>query len=226
MHDFTSIRNHPERHLGTASGALTRGYSLERPMTARERKVVAVLSANPTNTLTIHSEDKSRREMTRSFQCIRKRFYRARKRPLIYVATVARANGGAGYHIHALLWSYVHAPMLGGWCKELGLGWPMLRQLDCAFPGDLNYWAQGAYVLTQHDVAFGYRQDDRHERVPKFEHDLLHPQNRTLATHSPELLSALDMAKDPAVPDDALCSRLPRFSNSYRAADRPQRRVA
>jgi hypothetical protein len=199
MHGFATLLNHPEWTLPLTATALTRGYPLSRQMTRCERRLVAVVIAKPTNTLTIHSKDKSREEMARDFRCIVKRYERARGRPLIYVATVARAESGNGYHAHALLWQYVHAPCLAGWCKDLGLGWPKLERLAWEILGDPNDWAQVAYVLTQHDEAFGYTQRDRHEPIPKYARRLLYPQKRTLAKHCPDLLSALEMAKDPAV---------------------------
>lgn len=212
------MSNHPEWHLPTAAWALTDGYPLARPMTHHERLVVAVVSAKPTNTLTIPSKEKTRKQMTRDFRCLVKRINRTRGRPLIYVATVARAEGGTGYHIHGLLWEYVHAPTLIGHCKDLGLGKPKLRHIVPAFPGDVNYWAQVSYFLTQHDEAFGYSQQHRHEPVPKSGRKLLSPQGRTLAKQCPDLLSALKMAKDPAVSDETLCSRLPRFSKTVKGA--------
>lgn len=189
--------------------------------------LVAVVSAKPTIFLTLHSKDKCRHAMTRDFRCLVKRLNRDRRScPLIYVATVARADGGTGYHVHALVWRYIHAGSLGGHCTDLGLGSPDLHPLACEHPGDLDSWMQVSYVLTQHDTAFGYTQHDRHEPVPKYGRKLLYPQARTLATHCPDLLSAMKTATDPAVSDETLCSLLPRFSSTDNGGMRRSARKA
>lgn len=208
-----TLRNNPEHDIAMTAAALARGYPLGRPMTLRERLVVAVVSAEPTHMLTIDSKDRSRGPMARDFRKLVKRINRARSKPFIYVATLARSETGSGYHIHALLWEYLHVPWLGGHCKDLGLGWPHIDQIPEPGPGDPNTWGPVAYVLTQHGGAFGADQSRRHEPVPKGGRKLLYPQKKTLAGYSPELLSALEMAKDSCVPDETLCSRLPRFSS-------------
>jgi hypothetical protein len=113
----TTIRNHPERFLATTAWALARGRPLGRPMTLHERLVVAVIAAHPTHTLTLHSRDASRSDMTALFRRLVKRINRGvakrsprRPVPLIYVATVARAEGGDGFHAHALLWQRLSTP--------------------------------------------------------------------------------------------------------------------
>jgi len=217
----TTIRNHPERFVSTTAQALARGLPLGRPMTSTERRVVAVISAHPTHTLTLHSRDASHPEMTALFRRLIKRLnrYLAHRKPLapvpvIYVATVPRARGSDGHHVHAILWDYIHAPTLIGHCKDLGLGKPKLGKLPASSVGDLDYWQQVTYVLAQQEPAFGSDEDRRHENRPRSARRLLYPQKPTLQRHCPQLLSGLEAANDKAVPDETLLSRLPTFSRS------------
>jgi hypothetical protein len=220
MFDWTTIRNHPERFLATTAWALARGYPLGRPMTPHERLAVAVIVAHPTHTLTIHSKDASCSEMTSLFRCLVKRINRGliKRSPrqptrLIYFATAACAQGSTRYHVHSLLWDYLHAPVLIGHCKALGLGMPRLRQLP-ADRTDVNYWNQVAYVMTQHEPAFGTRHHERHEPLVRSARQFMYPQDATLRAHCPQLLSALQEANDPTVSDETLCASLPKFSNN------------
>jgi hypothetical protein len=158
--------------------------------------------------------------MTALFRRLVKRLNRDRAKrrprdpaPLIYVANLARAKGATGYHVHLLLWDYVHAPTLIGHCKDLGLGLPQLAQLPADAAGNIDYWQQVMYVPAQHEPIFGSDKHERHEDRVKSARRLLYPQKRTLARHCPELLSALEDANDPAVPDETLLARLPRFSS-------------
>ena len=187
-------------------------------MTPNERFVVAVIAAHPTHTLTIHSQDASRSEMTALFRRLVKRINRSlikrsprRSTPLIYVATAACAQGSTRYHVHVLLWDYLHAPVVIGHCKALGLGKPQLRQLP-ADRTDVNYWNQVAYVMTQHEPAFGTRHHQRHEPLVRSGRQFMYPQDATLRAHCPQLLSALGDANDPTLSDETLCARLPKFS--------------
>lgn len=203
--------------------ALARGLPLGRAMTSTERHVVAVISAHPTHTLTLHSKDASHPEMAALFRLLVKRLnrHRAKRRPLdpiplIYVATVPQTRGAAGYHVHAVLWEYIHAPTLIGHCKDLGLGKPKLRKLPESPVGDLDYWQQVTYVLAQQEPAFGSDEDQRHENRPRSARRLLYPQKPTLQRHCPQLLSGLEAANDKAVPDETLLARLPTFSRRVR----------
>ena len=72
----TTVSNHPERFLATTTWALARGYPLGRSMTPHERLVVAVIAAEPTHTLTLHSESASRSDMTHLFRLLVKRINR------------------------------------------------------------------------------------------------------------------------------------------------------
>ena len=220
MFEPTTISNHPERFLATTAWALARGLPLGRRMTPHERLVVAVIAAEPTHTLTIHSESASRSEMARLFRRLVKRINRglikrSPQRPvrLIYVATAWCAQGSPRYHVHALLWNYLHAPVVIGHCKALGLGMPKLQPLQ-ADGTDVNYWTQVAYILTQHEPAFGTRHHRRHEPLSANGREFMYPQNATLRAHCPQLLSALQLAKDPTVCDETLYARLPKFSSS------------
>lgn len=192
-------------------------------MTPAERRVVAVISAHPTHTLTLHSKDASHPEMTTLFRRLVKRLNRNRAKrrpidpvPLIYVASVPRARGGNRQHVHAVLWEYVHVSTLIGHCKDLGLGKPKLRQLPASQVGDLDYWQQVTYVLAQQEPAFGSDEDQRHENRTRSARRLLYPQKPTLQRHCPQLLSGLEAANDKAVPDETLLSRLPTFSRRVR----------
>jgi hypothetical protein len=134
-------------------------------------------------------------------------------RPLIYVANVAQSKGGRAFHVHVLLWEYIHSPVLIGHCKALGLGQPKLRQLPSDPTGDANYWQQVVYIVGQQEPVFGSDEFKRHEERPKFARRLLYPAPSTLKQHAPDLLSALQAAKDPSVPDEELLLRLPKFSS-------------
>ena len=214
---LVTVRQNAECSITMTAMALSRGYPLGRAMTSRERLVVAVVQAEPSHFLTIDSPDKSRADMTRAFRCIRLRLQRSRGRraaPVIYVATFPCTKDRDGHHLHALLWGYVHIPKLLGYCRGLGLGKPKMEQISASTPGDPNYWRPIGYVLGQHGPAFGSRDHDRHEPLPKGKRELVYPHRMTLARHCPKLLSALDMARDPSVSDETLCAGLPRFSNT------------
>src|SRR5579875_1134189 len=217
--DWPTMRNHPERSVWLTAEALARGYPLGVPMTTIERRIVAVISARPTHTLTVHSGSASRAEMAAQFRRLVKRLNRGlakrspqNPKPLIYVATLASAQNSGRYHVHALLWGYLHAVVLLGHCRDLGLGKPKLRRLPAEPTGDLNYWQQVVYVIAQNEPAFGYHKHRLNEERHPWSRRLLTPQKATLARHCPHLLSALDAANDPAVSDEALLSLLPTFS--------------
>jgi hypothetical protein len=215
---LVTIRNAPESRLTTTASALTLGYPLGRSLTASERLVVAVVQAEPTHFLTIHST-KSREEVQRGFRCIRLRLQRSRGKnaaPMIYVATFPRSQNGPGHHVHALLWSYVHLPTLHGYCRDLALGPPQIDRISASGPGDARYWRPIGYVLGQHEPVFGSTEHERHEPLGHSKRRLSYPQRATLAKYCPKLLSALEMANDPTVSDQELCAGLPRFSNTVR----------
>jgi hypothetical protein len=216
-----TIRHHPERFLSLTAWATARGYPLGRRMTKHERRVVAVISAHPTHTMTLTSASSTHEEMADQFRGVVKHLNRwlEKRSPqnpkrLVYVATLASARDSGRYHAHALLWTYVHAPTLHGICREVGLGRPTLRKLPDRPAGDIHYWTQVAYVLTQDEPAFGTEKHLENESRPVSARRLLYPQRATLERHCPQLLSALEDANDPTVPGETLLSRLPNFSIS------------
>lgn len=216
---FPSIGNHPEGSIATACWALARGRKFGRPMTGAERMLVATISARPNHTLTLDSNLGSRAEVVKAFRNFVKRIDRAlaRRRPrdperLVYMATIATARGSNRFHVHALLWQRLHAPVVHGHARDVGFGGVMLRRLPEDLRGDVHYWNQAAYVLGQQEPVFGTKHHERHEDRPVWGRRVLHPQASTLARHCPNLLSALQAAKDPALPDDALLTRLPKFT--------------
>jgi hypothetical protein len=216
-----TIRHRPERFVSLTAWATARGLPLGVPMTKVERRIIAVIAAQPTHTLTVDSQLASHPEMAAAFRLLVKRLNRglAKRSPmnpksLIYVASLASARNSGRFHVHALLWSYIHAPVLHGHCGDLGLGKPKLRRLPGEPTGDANYWQQVVYVMGQNEPAFGFRKYRSNEPPPLGARRLLTPRRATLDRHCPQLLSALDIANDPTVPDETLLSRLPKFSSS------------
>ena len=187
-----------------------------RRLTDQERLTIAVASTYPDRTLTVDSAIQDRQEFHRKLRALIKRINRMKGRPaqpFIYVGTVARSNQGeGGYHFHALIWEYLQAAVLHGFCRDLGLGHPHLEPLPAPRENFCAIFAATSYVLGQHHEVFGSQPHHRHEPLPSGARSYLAPQDRTLAKANPELLAALKRARSRSVSDDALIGATPRFS--------------
>ena len=216
-YSWLKMKNQPERTLlgafridGSAPWVLT------RPLRAQERLLLAVYPTAPTHLLTIDSVEQNRAEFVDRWRRLVKRINRSKQRsrkPLIYVGSVAKSSsGGGGYHLHALLWKYLHLPVLIGDTRDVGLGKPDIQQIVSPHRNAFDVFSATAYVLAQHQPVFGTDHHLRHEPLPPYARRYLIPQRRTLKDHHSDLLSAMDRAFDRPVTDDALVRAVPRFS--------------
>jgi hypothetical protein len=198
-------------HRALAADAILSGTPLPRKLTKQERRTIAVASCLPTHLLTVNSTA-SRKEVMHAFSKLKKRILRDRGRPLMYVGTCARSSTGAGgYHLHLLLWEYKHMKALLPDLRDVGLGG---AKIDPLVPNEdttaiKNAIITAGYVFGQEEPVFGTDKHLKNLLRPKGAYSALKPQGETLAQYHPELLAALDKAKDPALPDDDLLSALP-----------------
>lgn len=211
--------------------ALALGRPLARPLTEMERLTVAIATmARPTHFLTLDSPPGvDHTQAACEWGKLTKRIVRSRstRRPLIYVGSIAQSGAG-GYHAHMLLWEHLHLGMLRGHLRELRLGRPCIRHIPTTtFPaGPLtiedhvtslcNLAEVGrttAYVLGQHEPVFGSDHHRRHAARQRSKRRYLRPLAPTLETHKPELLAAVEAAKDRTVTDVQLVRGVPMFSN-------------
>lgn len=204
-----------------AAFAIEDRLPFSQSLTPKERMAIAITSARPTNLLHIHSLLDRPSFMHRWRRWVRRMERARRKRPLIYVATVAksrRSNGG--HHAHVLLWEYLHLPVLKQHCREVRFGRePQIRQLP---PNDLmEVFLPVTYVLGQHEPVFGTTHHYRHEPLPKGARAILLPQRSTLRAKNTKLLDALTSAEDPSVSDFDLVQACPVFSNKKRKSSNP-----
>ena len=147
----------------------------------------------------------------RGFRALKNRRRRDGRGTWIYVGyRVASSSGAAGYHLHLLLWESVHIISLNTDLAELGLGKAHIEKLEPLAGVDpfVNAMGAVAYVLGQEEPVFGTAKHRQNLPRPKSKRALLKPQDRTLQARKPELLLALNRAKDPTVPDDALLQPL------------------
>ena len=193
-----------------------RGNPFERPLTPRERLVLALTTAPPTSFVTLNSAALSRREATKAWDLLIKRLKRNlhSARPPIYLAVPARNSAQtAGYHIHAFLWGYVHRPTLAKHARLVGFGpepWFALVPAPSEDPDD--HIEVLSYVLGQDRAVFGNTVHERHAPAERSAWGLLHPQAKTLQQHCPQLFTALNNAKSPQVSDRSLAERSPLFT--------------
>jgi len=161
----------------------------------------------PTYLLTITSATLTRDELMRVFRAFKSRRRRDGRGTWIYVGTcVMSATGAGGYHLHLLLWGSVHINSLNDDLAELGAGRASIKPIKPS-PGIdpfANTLEVTAYVLGQEEPVFGTDNYQDNLARPKNKRALMRPQDSTLQKRKPELLIALDRAKDPAVPDDAV----------------------
>ncbi|MGN6372150.1 MAG: hypothetical protein ACTHM1_04055 [Solirubrobacteraceae bacterium] len=209
--NFTRISNHPERDPSMALVALRRGRPLGRPLTLLERIALAVASAAPTHHLVISTTDASRESLARAFTLWVRRLerYKARSyKNLIYIGTAAQGLGDGGYHLHLLLWNYLHAPVLHGQAKALNLGRSHITKVKA---DPMNVLTTVSYVLGQQEEVFGSRKHRLNQPREKGKRHYFHPHLKTLQKHRPELFVALKVAKDKSIPDERFFLLLPSF---------------
>lgn len=206
----------------TLVAAADRGYELSRKMRRPERIALAVAGCAPSHLITFDSTYDDRDDFMEAWRRLVRRIERWQKGPWIYVATVARSDGQAGYHAHVLAWSYLRIEVLGRHARESGLGpQPDIQMIaqpvsDEAQITELldfqNALDTTVYVLGQHDPIFGSTDHVRHQQLPAGSRRWLLPHRSTLKARHPELLDALDVAQDRSASDDDLVSSLPVFS--------------
>lgn len=209
---YTRLNHRPEESLATA--LLARRY--HRRLTRGERMCLALLARRPpTHHLTWSGpEGGSRDDLLRIWERARKRLGRQRGTPLLYVGCVVRAAGAGRWHLHVLLWRYVHRATLLGWSREWGLGWPKITRVPDVDRDLIGAADVVSYVLGQHSAVFGNNAHHRHEARSPGDHRFIKPHLETFASHEPEVFAALKTALDPKVTDDALAAAVPRFSSS------------
>lgn len=214
-------RQHPERWVESAARAALYGHQWGRPLSRRERQVIAIAQASPRGYLTLDTQGMSRDEIAvasaRLWQNIDRAMNRRRKTPrrVIYFACLARSSA-RGWHLHALLWDYVpRDPVLLPQSKKLGFGGVDIKPIrpmtpNCS-PGDVRTDAFhiAAYVIGQYHRVFGNDVHARHAPCPKGKRKYLTPQSSTIQRHEPRLFHRLAQAKDRSVSDDALCRDWP-----------------
>ena len=188
------MRTNAERSLWTALGALQRGLPLP-PLTEMENLTLAVAEAKPTHTLTLTSADMTQPEMAKAFRRLARRIDRHSKssKRLIYLGAYAQSKGDGGCHMHLLLWGYAPQAVWRKHAEAVGLYAHRPKQIKLSEPHNLERTV--GYVLSQHEPVFGSRKHLENEPKRKGQRKYVTPQKRTLATHSPKLLSALDQAK-------------------------------
>jgi hypothetical protein len=199
--------------LRSAYDALLDGR-FPRRLSGLERLSLALTAAAPLSFLTLDSPSMSRDEAIRAYRCFVKRYNRKRSgsTPLIYYATVPRSVGGsAGHHIHALVWEYVPFPVAVGAARAVGLGGPRFSLITAE--QDLYFGLRGVtYVMGQQEPVFGRTHQNRHMAREKHKRAYLNSSRKVIGRHLPQLLAAIDLAKDPMVTDESLVLSLPLFS--------------
>lgn len=208
----------PEVHPVALVHGLRCGKGFQRALTDRERLALALTTAAPTGFFTLDSADMSRAELPKAWDRLIKRLRRALhpSRPLIYLAVPARANAtGAGYHVHGLLWEYIHRNTLAKHAREVGFGSePYIEGVPSPITDALGAVRVLTYVLGQDEGVFGSRVHQRHLPRAAASWALLHPQRGTLRRECPELFTALEVAESPLVSDEMLVQRSPLFSKT------------
>jgi len=217
------MKNHPERFLWTALGALRWGYELARPMTSMERALIALMGVPPTHLITIHGPPGTK--VSSWWPRYRKRIDRARgpSRPLIYLGVRASGFGDGGEHLHLLLWDeWIPFWVLHRHADECGLGKPHVDLVPDPQANRLECASMVTYVLSQHEPVFGSRNHERHHQPHPHQRRWIRPHQATLRTHRPQLLSALNAAESPSISDKELVSKVLTFSNkTERNEDEP-----
>lgn len=211
---------HPETAPESSLQALIRSFALgrtpTRPLTATERLVLTLSAAEPQRHLIIPAPYHDRAGATSGWSSLKKRLGRSRSQPRIaYVGTLTKALGAAGWHFHFLLWGdHVYWEPLTGHCRTVGLGYPRISSIK-ATPQDQLMCT--SYVLGQNVRVFDDRhagQDLRSEVASRGSWSLLRQHESTLASIAPEVLSALQNARDQSWSDIELCRASPLFTST------------
>lgn len=195
------------------------------PLSPHERLTLAVTAARPERFLTLDSLALSYDQAAAAFHALIKNLNRKPKvaAPIIYFACIARSTGHEGHHVHALLWTFLHQPTLIGAASELGFGKTShIKACPTSSPA-VRLNAVG-YVLGQKESVLDSEQHLRHEPHPPRKRHFLYPQRETLATHAPQLLSALEQARDRTVTDAELISAASLFRSTNNGSQLIQRR--
>ncbi len=187
------MRTNAERSLWTALGALQRGLPLP-PLTEMENLTLAVAEAKPTHTLTLTSADMTQPEMAKAFRRLARRidWHSKSSKRLIYLGAYVKARAMAGA-ICIFCLGYAPQAVWRKHAEAVGLYAHRPKQIKLSEPHNLERTV--GYVLSQHEPVFGSRKHLENEPKRKGQRKYVTPQKRTLATHSPKLLSALDQAK-------------------------------
>lgn len=200
---------------GAAVGKLARGIPLGRNLSPGERRCLAIASAAPTNLLTLNSKSFERDQIGPAWSRLHKRIDRQTKRPLVYYGVSARSYGDGGYHLHLLLWDYLHVPSLHGHAPAVGFGKPHIDQIGQTVEDKL--WTT-LYVCGQTESLFGSKYHGRHRKRERWSRSFFRTSDRVLEVANPQLLSAIKMAEDRSVSDQELVKLVPRFINTNKGS--------
>lgn len=212
---FITAKHRPEEAVFTALVAAQRGLPFSRGLTLEERTCIALLAmAAPTHFLTLHARQLSRTELLSAWERLRKRLGRERGKQPLYYGCVVRAEGAKGWHLHVLLWEFIHTPVLHGHARALGLGAPRIEQVPNFAEDGHGALTVLSYVLGQQTPVFGNRAHRRHEGRLPGDHRFIKSRMTTFDKRRPEISAALRAAEDQAQSDLALCRRLPKFSRT------------
>jgi hypothetical protein len=120
----------------------------------------------------------------------------------------AEGHGDGGWHAHMLVWEEPYITGLIRHAVKAGLGRIDVKPIHA---DPMAALAEAVYVLGQTESVFGTDIHERHRERPVGARRFSHSQASTLKKHHPELLHALELAKDPALTDQMLFSALPIF---------------
>ena len=200
-------------NIGRALEVLTRGRDLPESLSTSERYVIAVgAGAPPAHSLTLTSALACPAEANESFAKFRKRIEYEIGSPFIYFATLAKsAKGHAGWHFHIVHWNgFIHVNKIRA--HALGSGFEKWVKVDyLPRKTALEQLDILAYLPRQHERVFDSHVHARHEPRRKGGRTIQKPHDKTLAKHQPKLLSAINRARDPSIPDHQLVAPLPIF---------------
>jgi hypothetical protein len=205
MPQFRKLVDSYDYRSTVAIARLSAGEPISPALSDLERLAMAVSATRPSHGLDINSR-LERDAFMRGFAKLKQRIA-SERRPLVYVGVVARGKGDAGYHGHFLLWTSLHYNTIHKHLRELGLGRGLVKVIDYKRPEVVPALRVAAYVFGQEEAVFRSVQHEHHRARPKSARRFLHPQRETLRRLKPELLTALDLAKDPTLSDVALFQR-------------------
>jgi hypothetical protein len=211
MSSDRAYRRFVDTHLAIIP-SLARGKTPARRLGDGDRRAIAVAGTAPTHLLTLNSADLDRQESASAWVLFRKHLERKRGRPLIYLSAPARSVGGGGYHRHVLLWEFLYAPTLHGIARKVGFGGPDIQRIGESVEDKLF---ATVYVFGQTESVLGSAHHRRHRDRGQWAHRFSRTSDEVLKRLNPQLLSALEMARDRSVSDKELVEMLPRFITNY-----------